>query len=99
MFLCVLFTAHEEIIGVVNQAYQILTQDGCNTHDVAHIQNYTKSNNGGSSSSSSSRMVSPIPCVWESYVWPEIKRKILAILQCTRGKVTARRRSFEFLGN
>jgi hypothetical protein len=93
-----LLTAHAEIIGVVNQAYRNMTQDVCNTHDIAHIQKYTESNNGGSSSSSS-RMVSPIPCVWESYVWPEIKRKILAILQCTRGKVTARRRSFEFLGN
>lgn len=35
---------------------------------------------------------------WENRVWPEIKRKILATLEATKGDIVHRDRSFEFLG-
>ena len=35
---------------------------------------------------------------WESYVWPEIKRKILCTLEAAQPMTTHRERSFELLG-
>jgi len=40
----------------------------------------------------------PSDHVWNQHVWPEIKRKILATLEATKGQVSHREKSFEFLG-
>ena len=37
--------------------------------------------------------------IWCDYVWPSIRHKITATLKATTREISARPRSFEFLGN
>ena len=103
-----LFADHDEITELVDRRAQDLfkqrtTRAPANsgrerTSNCPLRTTSTSSNSNSHFGSRRSQIQEHLPRTWAEYVWPEIRRKVLAVLSAAQTQVLHRNRSFELLG-